>query len=825
MRTYLLSLCVLMVMANVRAQEPFKTDTTWFRTVPDEAYTKVKRKGVRYKVTKTNGRILFVHIYNADHTLASEYELNEKQIEDRKAEGITHLPNGKTRRVVSEWDMDLKRSKSSFYNQSDELIGTAIYSGVGFNGVTRFVSGTQVSYYHQAGYKQIKTRQKNDIIEEKNYYKNGQLAEHYTLSKNLKHGTSVFYNPKGEEVGRMEYSYNLKRHQKREKQGVKYTYNTEELLTKTVIEGVNIKEEIFFVDQKSESVLYVGNTLFEGVHYTFKLHGQKVRTVYKDGNKIEETTYSKDGTVQSYYKDLKRVYYTHTGDTIGVCTYFVKKKKNIKEHTGKHVKYGINHTIKEVHHFKDGKMVKRDKYQITPDWTSSFRIESNITTQEGKRYQLFYYSTGQPKSKKERIKSQDVFTTFNTQGDTLGVFKANEKDGTKYSFFGSMGYRDYLSKVETYNKGKLEYFKKWYFPKGEITSQDDLQLIYDYNYKGEAKTYHPNGELMYTMQMQNQKPWSGQWEEHQRYGGADIMYTYADGVKQGEYISYGRFNRKRRIAETGYMESGKRVGVSKFYRQNRLYKTEECKAYKQHGTILYYDKDGKVWKEEIYDQFITKETEYDKKGKVVRTLDYKRGKPYDGISEKDNDYKTKSYLYTATKYVEGKKMKTYKSYNSKVFEITGKPDGNLKPFVIFNAETEKRYADITWNRHKANKTDSVTYYNRKETPFLLGQFRENTVLSGHIIMQAFSKDLELNLIHIVKHGDEVTMNVFDSQTNLIMSNYMANSSGIQAYLKTHYDRDFKIQLKRFKLNTSFQKFVRSRKFLKTYVGKYNGGLE
>lgn len=818
MRTYFLSLCVLIVLLTINAQAQMKVDTTWLKPYSEKDYFSVKQGDVGYKVKETDKRILIIKTYSATQTLESKFELKDKQIEDRRAEHITYLPNGKTRRVVLQWDMDMKQLKRSYYNQKDEYVGTGFYNGVNFEQVKLFVRGTEVLYYHLGGPKHIKTMKNGAIIEEKFFYKNGKLAEHFVLAKNLKHGVSTYYNPNGKEVGMVEYLYNAKRKKKKVKQGNEFIYNANKLLGKKHIgEGGQIEEEVFFTDQKPESLLYLNNIPYDGVQYKYSDHGEESKIVYKEGSKIEEIVFFNNGNIKSQFKDLKTVYYNSVGDTVGIGHYAREKNNVLKLMNGIKVTYSdIYNVVLKVEHRELGNIVRRDKYRLTEDWKSSFIFESNFTTPDRKRNVMNYYSTGQPKFRRQYIDNQEIFTTFNIEGDTIGVFNASKKDGTKYSFFGLRGYYDYMSKVETYTNGSLEYLKKWYIPIGKVSDQSDLQLLYDYDYKGKARTYDSKGELMYTMQMQNLKPWNGQWEEHQYYGGADIMYTYVGGEKHGEYKKYSRFGLDRQIAETGQMVSGEIEGVRKYYRDSKLYKTDDRKIHNRHGKVKFYT-NGKVWKEELYGEKITKQTEFDSNGKVSRTLDYKFGEPYNGIGiTKISDYKNSAYKRMLTKYIDGKTFRVYKYYDKTIYSVFGRSEDNSKT-AFYNAETDEKYADRTWNKYKRNSIDSVTYYNAKGKPFLQGQFKKSKLLNGHLILQAYTRDLDLNLIHIVKNDKETTITIFDSQANVIMSNYMANNDGVIVYLKKYFGKNFKINIDMFALDSSFLKFIQSKAFLKKYV--------
>ena len=824
MRIFVIQLWTLILFSGLQLHAQMTVDTTWLQNQIDGEFKSVYQPNAVYKVTKKGKGKLFIHTYSPDHRLESAFVLDDKQIKDRKAESITYLPDGKTRRVVFSWDEDMKELVREFYNPVGDRIGKAVYRDLYFDHQFYFKRGTEVNYYHQAGPKLIQTKADGIITEEKRFYKNGQLAEHFKLAENLKHGVSTFYSPKGEELGFVEYLYNTKRKKKTLKQGEKYIYNTSEVLGKAIVdEKGGIKEKIFFTKPKNESVLYLGNKPFEGVDYGYEDGIKKSKAVYAEGEKIEEIFYFKNGNIKSQSKGLQTVFYKQSGDKIGIGYQKVVDGR-ARHESGVFVKYLFTDIVSEVSHYKDGIRTKIDKYKPVKDHKSSFLHASVLNAKiNGVATSLFYYSTGVLKAKHIGQKNASIITTFNEQGDTLGVYDERNKDGVRYKFFGLAGYYDLYYEIETYKKGKRIYYKKWYIPTGNISKQDDLQPLYDYDYSGKAKTYAKNGNLKYSMEFKDGLPWNGKWDEEE-YGSRLWMYTYKDGVKQGDFIEYGR-RKTAYVVSTGKIESGQIQGIRKYYNHfEELEKTEMYVDGKKNGKTLYY-RDGKVWKEELYNEKIEKSIVFNKKGKIIRSLDYKYGKPYSGLGEiKYDNYKTKYYKYSLTKYVDGERYRTYKYYDDKIYKINGRLEGSSKPFVFFKAETEERYADLTRNSYKG-RIDSVTYYNTKDKPFLLGQFRKNNIINGHLFLQ---KDDLLNgptLVHVNKNGNKITINVFNSQNNLVMSNYMEGSHGLLAYLKTHFGKHFKISKDRFELSTPFQEFIQSKAFYKKYIGDFNGGLK
>lgn len=373
-----------------------------------------------------------------------------------------------------------------------------------------------------------------------------------------------------------------------------------------------------------------------------------------NGDRLNETFYDKDGKV-SYVKTYLIINNKRAMDGLQV---FYNKKGDIS--TTWEMKYD-NEYYRLTEYGENGN-IKRKIY--TSKSGSTLNGECFFYNNNGTIRQYTNYDKG-IKNGIEKIYDENgniLYTTLFKNGAIDFVY---EKDTDKpytgkrvsysiydYSKEASSGKIENGIPVGTYKEPnlKVEYVngKK---NGNQITVPDKGQTIktpYTNGYKEglEVRYFNRFHKKIYTAEYKNDKKNGTEtfyYTQTQNYFSKLIKatYTYVDGTKEGEYVSYHEtkvgfpFFKKQPKYEVGMYKNNKKEGVFNTYdEKGRLALSIPYENDRKNGTEIAYDKNGKVVSTKEYKKGILngKSTSFDKNGKVTKEEIYINGN-LNGIPE------------------------------------------------------------------------------------------------------------------------------------------------------------------------------------------------
>lgn len=241
-----------------------------------------------------------------------------------------------------------------------------------------------------------------------------------------------------------------------------------------------------------------------------------------------------------------------------------------------------------VTYFKNGQVSEEGMYkagQFDGNWVGYFEDGTkrlDVTYDEGKQIgqSLFYHKEG-PLSE---------IIQYNALGELHGDYRVNDKDGlVHYEYDYDSGrlisYRYYNKEAQVISSGESSdsLLLKAYSPKGFLL----FESMYFNGYgNGTLKYYHPNGQLYYTVNVENDL-WQGVYQEYDESGTLIIKSNYVDGVLNGWYKS---FHPNGQVSSEGMSINGNTEQVWKYYHpdgtlSNKTFNSEgELNGYYQNYT-------------------------------------------------------------------------------------------------------------------------------------------------------------------------------------------------------------------------------------------------
>lgn len=637
---------------------------------------------------------------------------------------------------------------SRYYGDDGVLIGDRTLLSNGY------VKGIEVFYYYDPmRVRQIRYLPYGRELASATYYGNGQIREKVNTNDKW---SKEYYSKKRALLGKIEYT--LDGDYLRPMNGTLIKFQLSE--TKdysgaigsitTYTDGEIQLEEIFnAVNKKTRSAQFINGVKSLQVNFddngkeihrmVFKnglpFHGVETTNyhtiVYENGDLVEEVFFYRDTKKpQKKLNKTKEVYYDFDGNILG--------ELNIKFENGYSTPWeGQRFTLGAekgevlgISEYKEGVLVKRTDYRkrlVDKDTYKTFKkIEEYGDNGYDKIREVRFYSNGKMQSDITFSKYKEVKGVFfNDQGEQLGVFDYESKEGKMYKFFVDT---NEIQLIKSYENGRLVASKRYEMQRNVDYNISRPILIHDFDITCCESFYSDEtGELLGRVEYVNNKPWKGT-----AYNTADrTKYVINQGKRNGEYVKY---DYSGKIKEQGKFVNDKREGVFNYYSYNEaLKKTENYKNDILDGDVVYYNDEGKL----------------------ISKVEYKNGNPYNGTILLNTYSKRGANEESYEKGVLVKRI----TYGENGKNATTYVNGIEDETVSFYPESD--FIRLKY-RSKNNYIDGdVIRYDEKGNQEFKANLKMGKLLSGTILLTTNDYNNRVKYVKLTKDNEYVKTEVFD----------------------------------------------------------------
>jgi len=315
------------------------------------------------------------------------------------------------------------------------------------------------------------------------------------------------------------------------------------------------------------------------------------------------------------------------------------------------------------------------------EWLFYFRsgkLKAKEFSKNGKQegLQEYYFENGNPSSYENYINglAEGLVSSFYYAGSARSIsnYKAGKKDGEVKEYY-SNGKPE---SVASYTNGVLNGVSKVYFKSGGIK---EVEQYSNGKAEGPYKAYHENGTIATEGQYVKDNA-EGEWKYYYDSGKLEEKHNYINSLEDGLHEEY--------------YESGQLSGS---------YPTKKGKI---NGESNLFDKDGKIYAKDIYDNGIIKSAKYfDKSGALLST------------AEKIDD------IFNIISYTADGHKKAHMYYNKK-----GDLDG---PDTLFYPSG--KIDEVNYYKNGQLNGNSVTYYlnGKEKSEINMTEGREDGLYTGY----------------------------------------------------------------------------------------------
>ena len=543
------------------------------------------------------------------------------------------------------------------------------------------------------------------------YYCKDQVREEFKSDKEL---SKTFYNPDGEVIGKINYTF--KNNYLKPLDGTAYLYYSSyreykgELIKhiREYSEGKLVKDQEFHENQKLKSSTSYTNGAKE-LQISYGKDGKEIarmvyenwnpmngteifgdrKATYKDGKLVEEINYYFGTDIIFSKKTLStETYYAKNGAVLGT----LKLKDNNgypKPMDGYRYTISLQGDINSIERYENAYVAERTSFrkrQIGEDENATFKTLEFYAPNGFKRTkEIRFYSNGVKQSEisfEGYNKTTGVF--YDHQGKVIGEYDYETKEGTLYEFF---GYSDKVKLMQTNKNGEQLRLKRYDYGPEKSYGQINPVLVEDIDANCCASFYSREGVLLGKVDFKDGKPWDGTvYDITQRKS-----YVIKEGQRNGAYLKYDYNNS---ILEEGKFIADKEEGLFKYYSyKGELVKTENFKNGMLNGVAQYYDENQNITNKITYKEGLPVNgtrvmTTYSSKKPILET--YKEGVLVKRISYDDNGKRISSY-------VDGKETETiaYHGDTDNKRLMYGVKGANLDGIVIrYDLEGKEQHRSI-----------------------------------------------------------------------------------------------------------------------------------
>ncbi len=643
--------------------------------------------------------------------------------------------------------------KRMFYDQSGELIGTAIRDSIEYRD-----QGTDVYYY----YNPMQIKQIIDVNKDRReviatYYPNGQLRDQLIRGRESK---IIYYDKKGvpidsvyvKQENRIRRFYNGKR--------ITFfsDYNQDELALILSVEQYDKEGKLIVTEAYHKNQQLKTKTLYE--------NNQKVSEVSYDekGNKIAELTYKnyipwngtkitsdrleefEDGKLIKeviYYRDTQQAFKVFENKT---ATFYDQKGNKLSEITSKQQDYfspldGTSYAIDangrflNISTYEKGILTHEIRYQYFYKDATKVGKEENfydIITRSPSRKIQFYHDVDQ-KRNETIYKGYDAIKKiyYDRKGEQIGTYDPMTKEGLYIKYFYDS---DEIQVYEERKNDEIVKRREYAIDYKSGRKESKYILIEDIDITDKATFYSKKGEVIAEVSFKDGKPWQGKAYDHK----TRELFTIKNGKKDGVFK---RYDYDDKLITKGMFKNDLKEGEFITYDSDGNKKeVKNYKAGRLEGKTVYYNADGSVSSSLIYKDdkpYEGKEIYQYRKGSDLIERWYEKGNVKKEVVTKDHEVKKVEYLDNERKYVEiyfkGSDQLKYKYYLDK---------GSLEGEVV-------RYAKQGEVLHKS-------------------LFDKGKLISGSILLKesAYGANPDNNVL-LTKNEDHLEVTIYDPKGSTI----------------------------------------------------------
>ncbi|MDB4292354.1 hypothetical protein N9954_03045 [Maribacter sp.] len=649
---------------------------------------------------------------------------------------------------------DSYRFYSKYYGDNGILIGERKVLP------NNYSKGIEVLYYsNPMRVKEIRYYPFGQLLVAATYYQNGQIREEV---KQEPEWSKTYYSVDGKELGKMVYQINADRLKPMNGTELFFAYTKGYEMSEVIRSARSYENGIITKEEQRHANGEISNetTYKDGskeLQVSYDKNGKEMnRMVYKDyrpfqGTEVQigrKATYEQGALVEEilYYLNTEipkikksntlETYYSKEGEILG--------ELNLKEQNGYPVpfegkRFSMDYAKGDVsgfEEFKDGIKVKQTSYRKRQVGEKEFKTYKRVEEFDAEGYQRIretkFYSNGNRQSEITYKGYREVLGKFyDEEGTEMGAYDYVEKDGTRYVFFGDS---DQIEEMEELKEGKVQRSKRYTYGKSGEYGQINPILEQDIDVDCCATYYTLEGEVIAKLTFKNQLPWEGMAYDHS----ARKKYEIRGGKRDG---SYQKLDYDQKIVEEGQFADDKEEGLFKYYSyQGDLLRTENFKAGRLNGQSVYYNPDGTVVAQIVY--------ENDLPMNGIKMLNY-----YSGREANQETYK------------DGKKIVSV-FYDKNGKRVTKYEGGKESAAVAYYKDSDKKR--LSYELANGSLHGAVIRYDSDGKEQHRALFKAGRLESGTIYITPAYQDAKVLYMIVNKEGDTVKLEVIDVENKVVL---------------------------------------------------------
>ncbi len=634
------------------------------------------------------------------------------------------------------------RYLSKYYDTQGKLIGerTILPNGS--------YQGVEVFYYYQPmRVKEILYSPFGRQLLTATYYANGQIREEVKKDSTW---IKTFYAKDGKEIG--EVTYELDRDRLKPISGTemffvygKRSEKTDLIQTSRSYENGTMTRETLHHDNgklKSETTYKNGS---RELQISYDEAGKEIaRMVYKDYRPFEGTETRRDGKatyrqgelveeIQYYPKStLPQVRKTTVLETYYDKDANVLGELQLQDKDGyptpfEGERYSMSYSdgsITSIDRYVQGVLAERTGYRkrlVGKDKHKTFKlIEQFAADGYEKVKEIRFYSNGKKQSEVLFKKyAETVGTFYDMEGNQIGTYDYEKKEGTLYKFFGDS---DQIEQMEERKSGQTIRLKRYTYGKEKEYGQINPVLLEEIDANCCATFYSEDGEVLGKLTFKDQKPWEGMAYDYQKRS----SYTFKEGKRNGPY--------KKLDYNGTVLEEGQYV------------------ADKEEGDFNYYSYKGVLKRTERFSKGVLNgvATYYDENGARLGTMTYDMGAP------KNGDRITTGYggFMNKETFVDGA-MTRKETVDEDGKTVTSYDHGQIlkSTTTVYNAETALK--QLSYTTANGNLDGLVIAFNKTGKETRRAVFKKGKLISGTIRLLPSYQDNTIAYVELTRKANKL----------------------------------------------------------------------
>ena len=647
---------------------------------------------------------------------------------------------------------------SKYYGQGGEFLGE---NQPGSDGYTK---GVEVMYvYNPMRVKSTTYYSRGKVLGQTDFYPNGQVRAEFLQEPKLAH---VYYTPKGEEMGRVEYKIDNYGILPKEGAVFRFGYGVHKndyadeyrVERKTVYENGKVQEDATYYEndklrsltkyeegKKTLQISYSedGAELARMEYENYSpFNGTEIketgRATYANGKLIKEEVYfPKTEMVQVSKTTEKEVYFDSKGDELGTLT-MENSASYPKPWQGKRFRYDYyDGTVSSIEEYEEGAIVQKTswrKRKISEENSETFkRIEKYDASGFNKINEILFYSNGHKQSDITYRNYKELKGIYyDKDGKIMGEYDFEKKDGARYQFFGDS---DEVQEYELTSNGKQLAFKKYDYGNNVSYGSIDPVLVEDFDITCCASYYDREGNLLAEIQFKDEKPWSGDLYDP----ATKELYQIQKGKKTGYYK---KFDYNKNVIAEGFFVYNKKEGVFKTYTYDGIVVSKENYANDHlNGKAFYYNNEGDE----------------------IAQMEYKEGKPLNGVRTVSVNYKNEKSLQT---YKNGQLIKEEIKTDDTLLVKTYLNEQNVEYKSYYQDSDQVKYQ---YQMFEGYLSGVVVKFDKNGTELAQANFERGELQNGVVYLNKGYGGQNMSYYSVSKTESELIVNIYGEDNQVLFT--------------------------------------------------------